>query len=62
VEYAKNITSPVKIFMSYRYPVSGSFTVTAGGKSFSLDFGDGTQDNKAIITKDGVSKEITLRK
>ena len=62
VQYTKTITVPVKIFTAYRFPVSGSFTITAGENVFILDYGDGTLDNLAIITLNGHSKQIMLRK
>jgi hypothetical protein len=62
VEYSKTVTKAIKIYTTYRFPVSGQFTLTFGKKSFTLDYGDGTMDNKATITKDGITKEITLRK
>jgi hypothetical protein len=62
VQYTKQTTVPVKIYTAYRFPVSGSFTITAGNNVFTLDYGDGTLDNLAMVTLNGFSKEITLRK
>jgi hypothetical protein len=62
IAYSKTITIPIKIYTSYRFPVEGSFTLTLGEKSITLDYGDGTLDNIATLTKNGKSKEITLRK
>jgi hypothetical protein len=61
-QYTREITIPIKVYTAYRFPVSGSFTFTCGDNTFTLDYGDGTMDDKATITKNGVSKEITLRK
>lgn len=49
---------PAKIFV----PVSGIKTISVGGKTFSIDFGDGTCDKLATVTRDGVSKEITINR
>jgi hypothetical protein len=62
VEYSKVTTIPVKIYTAYRFPVSGSFTITAGSNVFTLDYGDGTMDNLATVTLNGASKTIMLRK
>lgn len=62
VEYTKTITKAIKIYTVYRFPVEGTFSFTVSGKAFIFDYGDGTKDNLATITYDGVSKEITLRK
>jgi hypothetical protein len=62
LNYSKVITSPVKIYTAYKFPVSGSFTLTIGEKVFTLDYGDGTKDNLAVISRNGRTKEITLRK
>ena len=47
---------PTKIFV----PVSGVKTITVGDKTFTVDFGDGTCDKLATVTRNGVSKQITL--
>lgn len=47
---------PAKVFV----PVSGVKTITIGGKTLSIDYGDGTCDKLATITRDGVSKQVTL--
>ena len=60
--YSKEITQPVKILTIFKFPVEGVFTLTVGDKQLVLDYGDGSLDNKATVTVDGVSKEITLRK
>ncbi len=47
-----------------RYIESGVVEVTRrNGDMYSVDFGDGTCDNKAVVTKpDGTTEEITLRR
>jgi hypothetical protein len=60
--YAKETAIPVKIYTDYRFPVSGSFTITTATNTFSLDYGDGTKDSIAVITWNGATRTITLRK
>jgi len=43
-----------------RQIVSGIVSITRGEKSWSIDYGQGECDNKAIITHDGESKEIRI--
>lgn len=62
INYTKTITKPVKIYTTYRFPVEGTFSFTYNDKAYIFDYGDGTKDNLATITYEGVSKEITLRK
>jgi hypothetical protein len=61
-QYTKTITTPIKIYTAYRFPVSGIFSLTINDNVFTLDYGDGTMDNLAILSKNGVSKQIILRK
>lgn len=62
-EYKRIITTPLYRYTAYRFPVSGVVSVTNSNRSFTIDYGDGTMDDKAIITKeDGTVKEITLGK
>jgi len=42
-------------------PVSGTKVITVGDKTITIDFGDGTCDDKATVTVNGESKEITLK-
>ena len=41
-------------------PVAGTKVVKVGDKTITVDFGDGTCDDKATLTVNGESKEITL--
>lgn len=41
--------------------VSGLISITNSKSTWTIDYGDGTCDKKAILTKNGVSKEITLK-
>lgn len=46
-----------------KYIVSGSIDITKNTASYTLDFGDGSCDNRATITNaSGAVKEISLRK
>ena len=45
---------------SCKYPLEGVIEITRGDESMSIDFGDGTCDNIALVTKDGESEEIEL--
>jgi hypothetical protein len=60
--YVKTTSKPVKIYTAYRFPVEGTITLTSGNNVLELDYGTGALDDKATITVNGVSKEITLRK
>lgn len=60
--YTKTIVTPVKVLTTYRFPVSGSFTIMISETVISLDYGDGTMDNLATLSKDGKTKVITLKK
>jgi hypothetical protein len=49
------------LFKSFcRQIVSGIVLITRGDKSWSIDYGQGECDNKAIIDHDGVLKEIRI--
>lgn len=47
---------PAKVFV----PVSGVKTISIVGKTLSIDYGDGSCDKLATVTRDGVSKQVTL--
>lgn len=63
--YTMNITDPLVRDMSLgcrRHFTKGKFDLTPAGKlTRTIDFGDGTCDNKATVTIDGKTYEITLR-
>ena len=60
-EYNRTITVPLYRYTSYKYPVSGVVEVQNSNREFTIDYGDGTMDDIATITRsDGTSKEITL--
>jgi hypothetical protein len=65
--YSVSITTPLQYFAScgrrVKIPVVGIKVVTVGNpstgsKTYTVDFGDGTCDNKYTVTKDGVTKEF----
>ena len=43
-----------------RVPVSGVKTIVTARATISIDFGDGSCDKTAIVTKNGNSREVTL--
>lgn len=58
--FMRNITEPVFIDRTCRYPMSGVVKITRGDEEMTIDYGDGECDNIAIVTKDGVEEEIEL--
>jgi hypothetical protein len=58
------ITTPLRFVMTCKmpFPVRGVVTITKNDATATLDFGNGDCDNLATMTKNGVSKEIVLRK
>ena len=61
VAYTVSITSPLIIYNNYKFFVQGTVTTTTQTKTATLDYGDGTKDNKATLTVNGVTKNITLK-
>jgi len=56
------ITDPLVMSTNCRFIRKGIKEITVEGESTAtLDFGVGECDNKAVVTKDGVSKEIALK-
>lgn len=53
--------NPLLIGGGYRYFTKGTLTITSESKTAVIDYGDGTKDNKATVTVNGVSKEINLK-
>lgn len=64
VAYTKTIneTNPLIVAGGYPFFTQGSVLITSENKTVLVDYGDGTKDNKATVTIDGVTKEITLKK
>lgn len=57
---SNQVTADLTISGSCDFPMAGTI-ITSGDKGdFSIDFGDGTCDNIAIVTKDGESITIDL--
>lgn len=57
------IKEPLRREMACRFIVSGTVEISKGDRQGTLDYGDGTCDNKATFTnKENEVKEITLRK
>ena len=61
VAYSVDITSPLIIYNNYPFFVKGTVTTTTQTRTAVLDYGDGTKDNKATLTINGVIKNIILR-
>lgn len=54
------ITTPLLVDRTCGYPTQGVIENTSEERSGTIDFGDGTCDNLAVVTKDGESREINL--
>lgn len=59
--WSRLIVEPLHKANACRWIDKGTVKVTRNDKNAVLNFGNGTCDNKATITIDGVTKEITLR-
>jgi len=60
-EITGEITTALRRELACRFLVSGVIDLTKNGRSASLDFGDGTCDNEALLTLDnGIEILITL--
>jgi hypothetical protein len=60
VDWTRAIDQPLHKKVSCKWFDKGSVAVTINSKSGVIDFGNGTCDNKATITYNGITKEITL--
>ncbi len=60
VTYTKVITTRMLFDSSCDYILSGVVELTKNGSTATIDYGDGTCDNKATVTIDGTSEEISL--
>ena len=60
VTFNRQIIVPLFVDRSCRYILSGQVELTNEEGSVLIDFGDGTCDNTATVTKDGVTEEIDL--
>jgi len=62
ISYLRTITSALKWKRVCAFIVSGVVTIEReGAEPFSLDYGTGECDNKAVVSRSGESKEIQLR-
>ncbi|CAM1360364.1 conserved exported hypothetical protein [Tenacibaculum litopenaei] len=61
-EVKATITTDLRREYACKYIVSGVVEISKGGNDYTLDFGDGSCDNKATLTDSaGNVKEITLK-
>ena len=62
--YTAEITTPLqfKAICKNSFAVKGIVTVSKNGASAVIDYGDGSCDSLAKITKDGVTEEVDLKK
>jgi hypothetical protein len=58
--YTKTITSPLLFNASCDYISKGVVELTKNGTTATIDYGDGTCDNKATVTINGTTEEINL--
>ncbi|WP_340063458.1 hypothetical protein [Ascidiimonas aurantiaca] len=61
--WQKTVVTPLRREMACRFLVSGELRLSRNENSMMLDYGDGTCDNKALLTRvDGTTEEINLRR
>ncbi len=60
--HVATITTPLRRELSCRFIVSGVIALQKNDQATVLDFGDGTCDDLALLTKNGETTEIHLRK
>lgn len=62
--FSAEITTPLEFDSSCRKPfaVKGVVTITKNAATATIDYGDGSCDTLAKVTKDGVTEEIDLKK
>jgi hypothetical protein len=59
--FSKSITYPLTKTGACRFIIEGTVAFTLNGEEFAeLDYGDGTCDDVATITKDGETRQITI--
>ncbi len=58
--YSRKILVPLFVDRSCHYILSGQVELTNAEGTILIDYGDGTCDNTATVTKDGVTEEIDL--
>lgn len=60
LEFSREIIDPLFYDRTCRFVLSGIIEIKRDGEEMLIDFGDGTCDNIAVVTKDGESEEIEL--
>jgi hypothetical protein len=60
--FSRQILEPLFVDRSCRYITSGQVQLINEEGTMLIDYGDGTCDNTATVTKDGVTEEIDLMK
>jgi hypothetical protein len=62
--FSAEITTPLQFKASCKksIPVKGVLSITKNGATAVIDYGDGTCNTLATITKDGVTEEVDLKK
>jgi hypothetical protein len=58
--YARNITTPLLYDASCGFIKSGIVELTRNGNKTVINYGDGTCDDKATVTANGITEEINL--
>jgi len=60
--FTRTITNPLEWAASCKFIKSGTIVIEVEGKSaITIDYGDGTCDNEATVSKDGKTKTILLK-
>lgn len=55
---SRSIIEPILVDQNCGYPVSGIVEITRKGETHSIDFGDGTCDNEAVLTEENGDTRI----
>ena len=59
-KFTRTITKPLLIDRSCEFITSGTVVLTRNSSTVTIDYGDGTCDNKATVTTNGTTEEIEL--
>jgi hypothetical protein len=60
ITFNRTITEPLLIDRSCEYILSGTVELLRNGETTTIDYGDGTCDDIATVTINGVTEEISL--
>lgn len=60
IKFSRTITTPLYIDRACRFILSGVVEIARNGETMTIDYGDGSCDNIATVTKDGETEEIEL--